>query len=108
MINGTGLGKLSVFYIGWHSFALMPNTLLLQRTTCSLIEPNCKMLYHLIQAKKYFVKSTHFKMSQLLNAKDDGWFRWTNIRQIIIRHSAPVLVSLFQEMLLKGYLKLLK
>ena len=41
-------------------------------------------------------------MNPLLNVKDDGWFQWTNILQITIRHSAQALVSSFQEMLLKS------
>lgn len=53
-------------------------------------------------AKKYFVKGIRFKMSPLLNVKDDGWFQWTNILQITIRHSALALVSSFREMLLKS------
>ena len=125
MINGTGPGKPSVFYIGWHNFVPMQNTLWLSRMICSLIEQNCRMLFHLIQgksqvklyphvlptdnipsigflAKKYFVKGIRFKMNPLLNVKDDGWFQWTNILQITIRHSAQALVSSFQEMLLKS------
>ena len=53
-------------------------------------------------AKKYFVKGIRFKMNPLLNVKDDGWFQWTNILQITIRHSALALVSSFREMLLKS------